>query len=133
MNNKLTRESLKEYKKEIKKKLKKLEEENVIIIVGTGTCGLAAGADKVFKVFEDEIKRRGMQNIILKQTGCMGLCFSEPNVEVRMKNMPTVVYGRVTEKVAKRILEDHILHHTLVDNRVYEKPALDIVQAKEEA
>ncbi len=132
MNKKLTRDSLKTYIQELRNRKQEEEKKNVIIKVGTGTCGIAAGADKVYEYLKNEIEKRGMQNIILKQTGCMGLCFSEPNVEVIMEGMPDVVYGRVNEKVAKRILEDHILHSTLVDNRIYEKPATDIVIAKEE-
>ncbi len=132
MNKKFTKETLQKYKIDISQEKKQEQSKNVIIKVGTGTCGIAAGADKVYNYIKKEIENRGMKNIIVKQTGCMGLCFSEPNVEVIMNDMPDVVYGRVNEKVAKRILEDHIMHNTLVDNRIYEKPATDIIVGKEE-
>ncbi len=49
-------------------------------IVGEGSCGIAAGADKVYSKLESLLS--GVQNVSLGITGCIGMCFLEPIVDV---------------------------------------------------
>ena len=81
----------------------------VRVMVGMGSCGIAAGASEAFQALEDEIQARGLHDIVLIQTGCIGLCKHEPIVEVIVGNRPKVSYGGVTPPVARRILQEHIL------------------------
>ena len=53
------------------------------VLVGMGTCGIAAGAAAVFQTLQNAIAAKGLTNVALKPTGCLGLCFSEPTVEVK--------------------------------------------------
>ena len=52
------------------------------IVVGMGTCGLAAGARQVYEAMAEEIRRLGLEDVILEPVGCVGICQFEPVVEV---------------------------------------------------
>jgi NADP-reducing hydrogenase subunit HndB len=66
--------------------------------------------------------------VIVRQTGCMGLCYVEPTVEVVMPGMPTVIYGNVDAAVAGEIVAKHLVERQLLDNHIYDRPAADIVK-----
>lgn len=102
---------------------------NVELIVGTGTCGIAAGANETIAVLRAELQKAGLTNVTIRQTGCMGLCHSEPTVEVLMRGMPPVVYGRVDEDTARQIVHQHIGRGLLVNDHIYDKPMADFLPA----
>ena len=105
-----------------------LENKDVQVIVGMGTCGIAAGAKESFDAFVDELSKQGLTNVTIRQTGCMGLCHSEPTVEVVAPGMPTVIYGKVDGATARKIVTDHIMAGKLVDDHIFDRPAGDIIQ-----
>lgn len=115
-----------------KKEMNKRETENkdITIVIGMGTCGIAAGARETLKSFLDEIEKKGITNAMIKQTGCMGLCSVEPTVEIIMPDMPSVIYGEVNAEVAKDIVNKHIMNKKLVSGHVYDKPAVDNIVTK---
>ncbi len=96
------------------------------IIVGMGTCGIAAGAREALDALVEALNKHGRADIVVRQTGCMGLCFSEPTVEVRVAGMPPTIYGHVNADVARRIVEEHVVAGRLVDDHVYDRPAADL-------
>ncbi len=87
-----------------KKGLAKLCPDRIRIVVGCATCGIAAGGDKVFSAFEKKIKAKNY-DIYLAKTGCLGLCCEEPLVNVIIPGKPLVIFHRVTENDAVKILE----------------------------
>ncbi len=103
-------------------------EKSAQIIIGMGTCGIAAGAKGAFDAFLDELDSRNVTDTKITQTGCMGLCFSEPTVEVDVPGMPRVIYGNVDAKVARRIVTEHIIGKALVSDHIFDKPAADIIK-----
>lgn len=127
---KLTLESLRKLREEKKQTLALRDTENkdVQIIIGMGTCGIAAGAKDTFGAIVDAIKEKKMTNVLVRQTGCMGLCHSEPTVEVVAPDMPIVIYGNVDKDVAREIIEKHVVGRHLLDNHICDKPAIDIIQ-----
>lgn len=96
------------------------------IIVGMGTCGIAAGAREALDALVEALNKHQRGDIVVRQTGCMGLCFSEPTVEVRIAGMPPTIYGKVNAEVARRIVEEHIVGGRLVDDHVFDRPAADL-------
>lgn len=76
------------------------------VIVGLGSCGLAAGAGKVFEKIKT-IQLDEKLDFELKKTSCIGMCFREPLVEV-IDEQGSYLYGEVDEKRAVEILEKHI-------------------------
>ena len=98
--------------------------EGDFIRVGMSTCGIAAGADKVFRVLGEEIKKRGSA-IDLRKCGCLGMCHAEPLVEVAVAGMPRVVYCRVDEACAREIFRRHIEKHKILQDFVIEMQSED--------
>lgn len=83
--------------------------DNIRIVVGMATCGIAAGARPVLNAFTQEVARRGISNVTVTQTGCIGICQYEPVVEIYEAGKEKVTYIKMTpEKVAK-IVGDHIV------------------------
>ena len=113
---------------DLKKYSSKKDENEVQILVGMGTCGIAAGSNKVIKKFEELAKIRGLENVTVKQVGCLGLCFSEPNVEIVKEGLPEVLYGKVDEKFAVRIFDEHVIDAKIINERIYDKPYIDILK-----
>jgi NADP-reducing hydrogenase subunit HndB len=89
------------------------------IKVGMSTCGLAAGAQETFQTFTDEIKKRNI-NIQVQKCGCVGKCYAEPLVEVKVEGLPAVIYGKVTQEVALEIIEKHLVEKSLVNDHIFE-------------
>lgn len=127
---KLTLDDLKKLRDEKKQEMSKRAPEagSAVIIVGMGTCGIAAGAKETFDAFVEALDAKGIDNVVMKQTGCMGLCHSEPTARVAVNGMPEVIYGNVTPEVAKKIVEEHIVGGELVDDHIFDKPAADIIK-----
>ncbi|MCL2547395.1 MAG: NADH-quinone oxidoreductase subunit NuoF [Oscillospiraceae bacterium] len=89
------------------------------IIIGLGSCGIAAGGVKVKEAFNALIGTS--TNITLSETGCMGMCYKEPMVEVRDADGTRTIYGDVDEAKARDIFETHVvggkvLSDSIIDN-----------------
>lgn len=127
---KMTLEELRNLREAKKKEMaqRDSQETSAKIIIGMGTCGIAAGAKEAFDAFLDELNSRDIRDTKITQTGCMGLCFSEPTVEVDVPGMPRVIYGNVDAKVARRIVREHLIEKALVSDHIFDKPAVDIIK-----
>ena len=80
------------------------------VVVGMATCGIAAGARPVMLEFIEELKRRGIENATVSQTGCVGVCRLEPIVEVYVKGQEKVTYVHMTPEKVARVVNDHIVN-----------------------
>ena len=85
------------------------------IVVGMATCGIAAGARPVMLEFVEELKRRGLENVTVAQTGCIGMCRLEPMVEVYVKDQEKVTYVHMTPEKVARVVGEHIVNGKPVD------------------
>ena len=92
--------------------------EGAYIKVGMSSCGIAAGAKKIFDLLKAEVAKR-YPEVTVRQCGCNGLCYAEPLVEVCAANLPPVLYGRVTPEVALRIVEEHLGERRLLNDHIY--------------
>ena len=128
---KLTLEDLRKMRGEKQKAMEMRDNSNkdIQVIVGMGTCGIAAGAKDTFTALVDTLAEKGITNVLIRQTGCMGLCHSEPTVEVVAPDMPTVIYGHVDAATAKEIVEKHIIGKQLIEGKILDKPSIDITKA----
>jgi NADP-reducing hydrogenase subunit HndB len=88
------------------------------IKVGMSTCGIAAGADEVLQTLKDEAKKRNV-SIDIKKCGCVGMCYAEPLVEVKIDGLPPVTYGKVTKEIAMKIIEKHVCGKMLVNDYIF--------------
>ena len=105
------------------------EGKEIQVIVGMGTCGIAAGAKATLDAFVDALdENKLVDKVVVRQTGCMGLCHSEPTVEVIAPGMPNVIYGMVDAAMAKEIVNRHIQGRELLESNILNKPAADIMK-----
>ena len=102
-------------------------DKSIEIVIGMGTCGIAAGAKETFDAFVKELASSDIENAAIKQTGCMGFCAIEPTVEIRVPDMPNTIYNKVTPEVAKMIVKNHILGKKLVEEHIQDRPSVDIM------
>lgn len=86
------------------------EHEGTRIVVGMATCGIAAGARPVLLAFMDEINKRGLLDVTVAQTGCIGMCRLEPMLDVIVPGKEKVTYVRVTPDMVPRIVAEHIVN-----------------------
>ena len=128
---KIALEQLRALRDEKKSEIKKRDTDGktVQIIVGMGTCGIAAGAKDTLNAFIKELDSQGLGDITsVRQTGCMGMCANEPTVEVIAPNMPAVIYGNVDADVARQIVAQHIKGKQLLDKLILDRPSVDIIE-----
>lgn len=90
--------------------LRKEREDGIRIVVGMATCGIAAGARPVLNAFVREVDARKLSNVMVTQTGCIGMCRLEPIVEVYVPGQEKVTYVHMTEDKVARIVAEHIIN-----------------------
>ena len=89
--------------------------ENLVQIkVAMATCGIASGAKEVMEYFVEELEKRNIEAVVT-QTGCMGYCYAESTVEVKLQDAEPIVFGYVDTKKANEIIERYIKTGELVD------------------
>jgi NADH-quinone oxidoreductase subunit F len=92
------------------------------IRIGFGSCGIAAGARKVLSALESEIAGKKL-DLVVQRTGCNGMCFDEPIVEVFDDNGTSYMYVKVNEAAVKEIIDKHIIGGNPVPELMSEKDA----------
>lgn len=90
------------------------ERKGTRIVIGMATCGIAAGARPVLLSFMEEVNKRGLQDIIVSQTGCIGVCEYEPIAEVYKPGEEKVTYVRMTPEKVARVVAEHIVNGRVV-------------------
>jgi NADH-quinone oxidoreductase subunit F len=78
------------------------------ILIGTGTCGVAAGAESILNTLRQELDRHNIAADIM-QVGCIGLCYAEPLVEIIKPGKPSVFYGNLTPELTTEIVRDYLV------------------------
>ena len=91
---------------------------NKKLIVGEGSCGIAAGARETMKSILETIQADNLDGVIVTQTGCIGLCEKEPIVQVIVGDQPKVTYGKVNGDVAREIVHEHVEKGKIVEQNV---------------
>jgi NADP-reducing hydrogenase subunit HndB len=85
------------------------------VVVGMATCGIAAGARPVLVSIMDEVKKNNLADVVVAQTGCIGMCRFEPIVEVYKPGEEKITYVKVTASKAMRIVNEHVIQGKVVD------------------
>ena len=82
---------------------------DIRIVVGMATCGIAAGARPVLNAFVEGVNRESLgDKVTVTQTGCIGICQYEPVVEVYQAGKDKVTYVGMTAEKAEKVLQEHI-------------------------
>ena len=107
---KLTIDDLKKIKEETAKSTSLRDGvANVKITVHMGTCGIAAGAREVMNALMEEMAQTDRQDIRVVTSGCMGMCSSEPNVTVEIKDAEPIVYQKMEANRMRQVFKRHVL------------------------
>ncbi|NMB11071.1 MAG: (2Fe-2S) ferredoxin domain-containing protein [Firmicutes bacterium] len=92
--------------------------EGTKVIVGMGTCGIAAGAREVMLALVDELQKKNLSDVVVTQTGCAGLCEKEPLVEVIRPGEPKITYGYMTPEKVRSMVTSHIVNGQVIGEYV---------------
>ena len=86
----------------------------VQIRVAMATCGIASGARTVMNTLVEKIEKDKIPAVVT-QGGCMGYCFAEPTIEVKVPGKDPVVFGNVDSQRAIDILEKYVVNGELLE------------------
>jgi NADP-reducing hydrogenase subunit HndB len=92
----------------------------VQIVVGMGTVGIAAGARETLKAILEFIETENLSDVVVRQTGNIGLDSWEPIVQVVQSEDKKVTYGKVNPDTARRIMKEHVVGGQVVKEYVIE-------------
>ncbi len=94
--------------------IRESDEETVKVLVGMATCGIAAGARPVLQAFLEEVHKRGLKNVKVQQTGCIGVCRLEPIAEIFVPGQEKVTYVKLKPEMVPKIVNDHLVNKNIV-------------------
>lgn len=86
------------------------EKDGYRVVVGMATCGRAAGAEPVMNAIVEEVKKRNLQNVVVQETGCIGVCRFEPMVEVYDASGKKITYVKMDAEKALRVVAEHLVN-----------------------
>lgn len=92
----------------------RLADVTTMVIIGTATCGVSAGAREVVEAFVQEIRARDLSRVTVTETGCSGRCALEPLVQVLKHGETPVMYSQVTPEKARWIVQRHIQNNEVI-------------------
>ena len=84
--------------------------DDIRVLVGMATCGIAAGARAVISEVTAELARRELEHVTVAQTGCIGMCKLEPIVDVFVPGHEKVTYVLVTPDKIPKIIGEHVVN-----------------------
>lgn len=114
-------EDLKALRAKLQSDIKVRQKSDKKIIVGMGTCGIAAGAREVMAAIMNELAVQKLTDVQVQQTGCIGMCEKEVLVDVVRPGEPRITYGNVKPTDVKKIIVDHVMHGKIVEDKVVAK------------
>ncbi len=109
-----TLEDLKRLREEAQQDLKVRTETGTKIIVGMGTCGIAAGARETMHAILEELKKREIDAHVTT-VGCIGMCIKEPLVDIEQAGKPRITYGNVKADMVPKLIEEHLINGNVVE------------------
>ena len=106
-------DDLKRVRDEAQQALKTRLDTGTTIIVGMGTCGIAAGARDTMHAILAELAARDIDAHVTT-VGCIGQCVKEPLVDIEQAGMPRVTYVSVKPNMIPRLIEEHLVNGHIV-------------------
>jgi NADP-reducing hydrogenase subunit HndB len=106
-------EELKKIREEAQRELGVRRQTGTRIIIGMGTCGIAAGAREVMEAFLKELSDRKI-DAHLETVGCVGMCAQEPLVDIEQAGKSRVRYANIGPESVSRLVEEHLVNGRVV-------------------
>ena len=101
------------------------------IIIGMGTCGIAAGARETMQAVLQELQKRQIEAHVTT-VGCIGMCAFEPLVDVEQAGGSRITYGKIHPEKVPRLIEEHLIQGRVVDDWVVARLPQNARESKEE-
>ncbi len=79
------------------------------VVVAMGTCGIAAGARDTMSAILRHLEEKDITDVVVTQTGCLGLCEYEPIVQVQVSDADMVTYGKIDSARARTLIDKHVV------------------------
>lgn len=112
-----TLEDLKKLRDEAQRDLKIRLETGTKIIIGMGTCGIAAGARETMHAILEELEKREIEAHVTT-VGCIGMCIKEPLVDIEQAGKPRITYANVSPEMVPRLIDEHLVKGSIVEEWV---------------
>ena len=103
-----TLEDLKRVREEAQQSMKVRMDTGTTIIVGMGTCGIAAGARDTMHAIMEELDKRKIDAHVTT-VGCIGMCVKEPLVDIEQAGRPRITYANVKPDMVPELIEQHLV------------------------
>ena len=110
-------DDLRKLRDQVQTELTTRSETGTTIIVGMGTCGIAAGARETMHAVLEELKRREIEAHVAT-VGCIGMCSREPLVDIEQAGKPRVTYGNVTSDKVAQLIDEHLIKGSVIEDWV---------------
>jgi NADP-reducing hydrogenase subunit HndB len=110
-------DDLRKIREDAQRELKVRRDTGTRIIVGMGTCGIAAGARETMHAILDELEKRDIEANV-ETVGCVGQCIREPLVDIEQAGKPRITYGNVSPDMVPRLIDEHLKNGRVVDEWV---------------
>ena len=117
-------EDFKKLQEESRRSIRMRTKTGTRIIVGMGTCGIAAGARQTLQAIVTELQQREIDAHVTT-VGCIGMCASEPLVDIEQADGGRITYGRVRPDMIPRLIEEHLINGRVVNEWVVGRMAKD--------
>lgn len=110
-------EELRKLREETQKGFKIRGATETKVIIGMGTCGIAAGARETMHAILEELQKRDIDAHV-SAVGCIGMCSKEPLVDIEQAGHPRITYCNVHPDMVPRLIEEHLVKGNVVDDWV---------------
>jgi NADP-reducing hydrogenase subunit HndB len=117
-------DELKRLREKAQQELSIRQQTTTKITVGMGTCGIAAGARETMQAILEELKERAIEAHVAT-VGCIGMCSKEPLVDIEQAGKPRITYANVHPNMVPRLIEEHLVNGTVVDEWAFGRIPLD--------
>ncbi len=116
---------LNDFREQAQAQLSDREDNKLTIILGMGTCGIAAGAKEVADAVRSELESHNLDAEIVN-VGCIGMCHNEPLLDIQQPGQPRITYKNVKPAMVGKIIEKHLVNGEFSKRWIYgQLPARD--------
>jgi NADP-reducing hydrogenase subunit HndB len=106
-------DELRKLREQVQEDITTRVETGTTIIVGMGTCGIAAGARETMRAILEELRKREIDAHVAT-VGCIGMCVREPLVDIEQAGKPRITYGNITSDKVPRLIEEHLIKGNVI-------------------
>jgi len=127
----MTIDDFKKLREDARREIRVRSQTGTKIIIGMGTCGIAAGARETMRAILEELNRRQIDAHVIT-VGCIGICAFEPLVDVEQAGGSRITYGNIHPEKVPRLIEEHLIQGRVIDDWVVARMSQTARDSKEE-